>query len=254
MDVFVCLCRVLCCRSVADRVLKVLRSSAENSFNRLCFCLVCSDLLPPFFSCTCSELVPLLIFPLSCGPKNFLLSASMDQTVRLWHLSKNECLRKFEHLDIVSTVRFNPLDNTIFLSCAFNGTVHLWSILKNAYLSTVSAEDYVTCSAISHDGKLAMVGTVHGHVKLYSVHNEISGQWKLKEITQIDIRPERSKDVKTNAEEALVKNKSRKVTGIEISPSGKEVCDSTNHGKGTGKRRTSTAEQRVMESFGSDSF
>jgi WD40 repeat protein len=37
---------------------------------------------------------------------NFLLSASMDKTVRLWHISRKDCLSAFLHLDCAVAVAF----------------------------------------------------------------------------------------------------------------------------------------------------
>jgi WD40 repeat protein len=39
---------------------------------------------------------------------NFLLSASMDKTVRLWHVTKAKCLSLYQHSDFVTAVAFHP--------------------------------------------------------------------------------------------------------------------------------------------------
>lgn len=46
--------------------------------------------------------------PLTESQNNFLLSSSMDKTVRLWHVSRTECLCVFKHPDFVPTVQFHP--------------------------------------------------------------------------------------------------------------------------------------------------
>jgi hypothetical protein len=38
----------------------------------------------------------------------FLLSSSMDKTVRLWHISRDECLLCFMHEDFVTAIAFHP--------------------------------------------------------------------------------------------------------------------------------------------------
>ena len=51
----------------------------------------------------------------------FLLSSSMDKTVRLWHLSRLECLCFFRHVDFVSAIAFHPRDDRYFLSASLDG-------------------------------------------------------------------------------------------------------------------------------------
>jgi WD40 repeat protein len=51
-----------------------------------------------------------------CCAGGFLLSASLDKSVRLWHLSQPGCLRQFWHTDFVTSVQFHPLDAQRFVS------------------------------------------------------------------------------------------------------------------------------------------
>ena len=41
----------------------------------------------------------------------FILSSSMDKTVRLWHMSRKECLCIFHHIDFVTAIAFHPRDD-----------------------------------------------------------------------------------------------------------------------------------------------
>lgn len=51
----------------------------------------------------------------------FVLSSSMDKTVRLWHLSRSECLCFFRHIDFVSAIAFHPRDDRYFVSASLDG-------------------------------------------------------------------------------------------------------------------------------------
>lgn len=49
------------------------------------------------------------VLDLSWSPRNyFLLSSGMDRTVKLWHLTRAECLCCFQHVDIVTCISFMP--------------------------------------------------------------------------------------------------------------------------------------------------
>jgi WD40 repeat protein len=48
------------------------------------------------------------VIDLAWSKADFLLSASIDKTVRLWHVSRNQCLCLFQHPDVVTSVAFHP--------------------------------------------------------------------------------------------------------------------------------------------------
>ncbi len=49
-----------------------------------------------------------VVLDLSWSKNNFLLSSSMDKTVRLWHVTREECLCTFKHKDFVTSIAFHP--------------------------------------------------------------------------------------------------------------------------------------------------
>lgn len=61
----------------------------------------------------------------------FLLSSSMDKTVRLWHISRRECLCCFQHIDFVTAIAFHPRVSQVTLEFVSpqNLPVHLLLLL-----------------------------------------------------------------------------------------------------------------------------
>ncbi|CAH8508307.1 unnamed protein product [Schistosoma rodhaini] len=55
-------------------------------------------------------------------------ATSMDHQVRLWHISRRECLCVFSHNDTVPTIVFHPKDDRYFLSGSLDGKLRLWNI------------------------------------------------------------------------------------------------------------------------------
>ena len=67
----------------------------------------------------------------------FLLATGMDKQVRLWHISRRECLCIFSHNDTVPTVVFHPKVNTNF----FEVPIDAFPILYN-YIKLISTEQF----------------------------------------------------------------------------------------------------------------
>jgi WD40 repeat protein len=87
------------------------------------------------------------ITDLSWSKSNFLLSSSMDKTVRLWHASRNDCLQYFRHPDIVTCVEFHPLHDRFFVSGCFDRRLRVWDIIPTGNVREwVSANDTVSLS------------------------------------------------------------------------------------------------------------
>lgn len=137
------------------------------------------------------------ILDLAWSKNNFLLSASMDKTVKLWHLSRDECLCTFKHRDLVTKVSFHPTDDRFFLAGSLDMTLRLWSIPDKTVAYSVNLPDLVTAVAFTPDGKLAMAGLLNGLCVIYETEG-------LKFHSQIHAKSSRGKN-----------SKGSKITGIE---------------------------------------
>ncbi|TRX91249.1 hypothetical protein FHL15_007854 [Xylaria flabelliformis] len=137
------------------------------------------------------------ILDLSWSKNNFLLSSSMDKTVRLWHMSRRECLCTFKHKDFVASIAFHPRDDRFFLAGSLDSSLRLWSIPDKAVAYSSQLSDIITAVGFSPDGKTAIAGTFHGFCMFYETEG-------LKPLSQLHVRSSRGKNAKGS-----------KITGIQ---------------------------------------
>lgn len=102
------------------------------------------------------------ILDISWSKNNFLISSSMDKTVRLWHISRKECLCAFQHPDFVTSIAFHPKDDRYFLSGSLDSKLRLWSIPDKKVHCWTQLPELITSVAFTSDGKLACAGTFVG--------------------------------------------------------------------------------------------
>ncbi|KAH9886184.1 WD40-repeat-containing domain protein [Xylariomycetidae sp. FL2044] len=138
------------------------------------------------------------ILDLSWSKNNFLLSSSMDKTVRLWHVSREECLCTFKHKDFVTSIAFHPRDDRFFLAGSLDSSLRLWSIPDKTVAYSSQLSDLITAVAFSPDGKTAVAGCLNGVCMFYETEG-------LKYHTQIHVRSSRGKNAKGS-----------KITGIQM--------------------------------------
>ena len=152
------------------------------------------------------------VLSLSWSKNNFLLSSSTDKTVRLWHVSRNECLCAFKHGDFVTSVAFHPKDDRFFLAGSLDSKLRLWSIPDKSVAYSNQAPDMITSVAFTPDGKQAMAGTLGGFCLFYETEG-------LRYQTQLHVKSRTGKNAKGS-----------KITGIKamhIPPVGKSYSSSS---------------------------
>ncbi|GEQ68536.1 hypothetical protein JCM33374_g2204 [Metschnikowia sp. JCM 33374] len=101
---------------------------------------------------------------LDWSKNNFLLSGSMDKTVKLWNIERPECLDTFHHRDFVTALRFHPNDDRFFISGALDNHLRLWSVLERsvAYTNDLGDNALITALEFTPFGNYIMVGGFNG--------------------------------------------------------------------------------------------
>ena len=138
----------------------------------------------------------------------FILSSSIDGTVKLWNILSQECLVTFDHGDVVTCVKFNPNDSKLFISGCYDGRIRIWSLLaKKLMIWKEVSKNPVTAVCITNDGSVAIVGTLMGECCFYELSN-------LKYDTQISFSSQ-LKVMRSGTKSKLI----LKITSIESIPS-----------------------------------
>jgi len=128
---------------------------------------------------------------------NFLLSSSMDKTVRLWHISREDCLCAFKHTDFVTSIQFHPRDDRFFLAGSLDFKIRLWSIPDKSVVFWNKSTEMITAVAFTPDGKTSIAGCLSGLCLFYDTEG-------MKYQTQMQVKSAHGKN-----------SKGSKITGIQ---------------------------------------
>eukprot|EP01039_Chlorochromonas_danica_P006991 gene6991-7734_t len=108
------------------------------------------------------------VIDLSWSKSCFILSASVDKTIRLWHVSRNDCLQYFRHPDIVTAVEFHPLHDRYFISGCFDRKLRVWDIIPDGTVREwLQASDTITAVGFTPDGGTAVAGLIQGQISFF---------------------------------------------------------------------------------------
>ena len=106
------------------------------------------------------------VIDISWSKSHFILSASADHNVRLWHVTRGDCLQVFRHPDIATSIDFHPLHDRYFVSGCFDRRLRIWDIISNARTKEwVSLSETVSKSSSS-------LGTMFRQNKISKTQNK----------------------------------------------------------------------------------
>lgn len=88
------------------------------------------------------------VVDVSWSKSHFILSASTDKTVCLWHVSRADCLQYFPHPDIITSVEFHPAHDRYYVSGCFDRKIRVWDIIPDG----VVLEWTQTTDTVRNDG------------------------------------------------------------------------------------------------------
>ncbi|XP_052187877.1 uncharacterized protein LOC127798384 [Diospyros lotus] len=107
------------------------------------------------------------ILEVSWSTNNYLLSSSVDKTVRLWQVGCEHCLKVFSHSNYVTSVQFNPVNNDQFISGSIDGKVRIWEIAGCQVIDWIELRDIVTAVCYRPGGQGVVVGSMAGTCWFY---------------------------------------------------------------------------------------
>uniref|UniRef100_A0A0D9W7F3 Uncharacterized protein n=1 Tax=Leersia perrieri TaxID=77586 RepID=A0A0D9W7F3_9ORYZ len=141
------------------------------------------------------------VLDLCWSKSQYLLSSSMDKTVRLWHMSSTSCLKIFSHSDYVTCIQFNPVDDNYFISGSLDEKVRIWSIPRREIVDWNDLHEMVTAACYTPDGQRALIGSHKGSCHIYDTSDN-----KLLQKKQIDLQNKKKK------------SNQKKITGFQFLP------------------------------------
>ncbi|KAL7230047.1 hypothetical protein ACSBR2_008565 [Camellia fascicularis] len=112
------------------------------------------------------------ILDLSWSENNFLLSSSVDTTVRLWQVGCGDCIKVFQHNNYVTCVQFNPLNSNHFISGSIDGKVRIWEVTGCQVVDWTDVKDIVTAVCYRPDGQGVVVGFMTGTCRFYDISDD----------------------------------------------------------------------------------
>ncbi|TIB74102.1 WD40 repeat-like protein [Wallemia mellicola] len=152
---------------------------------------------------------------LDWSKNNFLITASLDKTVKLWHPDRNTALATFRHSDIVTSTKFHPKDDRYFLSASLDATVRLWLIPKKVAVFSTRLSELITACAFNKSGKYILTGGLTGQFDVFTYTNKGLDH---KKTIQLYHHSHQQNSHHNDCHASRKTASSKKIVGIEVVP------------------------------------
>lgn len=140
------------------------------------------------------------ILDLSWSKHNYLLSSSVDKSVRLWRVGFQKCLQVFSHSNYVTCIEFNPVDDNYFISGSIDGKIRIWEITGGQVVDWADVRDIISAVCYRPSGQGVVVGCITGVCRFYEISDD---QFQLEAQISLDSKK---------------KTPSKRITGFQFLP------------------------------------
>jgi WD40 repeat protein len=98
----------------------------------------------------------------------FIVSASMDKTIKIWDFNTGKCLKTLEgHTSAVESIAISCCDEYI-VSGSWDKTIKIWDVKTGKCLKTLKGHnDYILSIAISNEDEFIISGSRDGTIKIW---------------------------------------------------------------------------------------
>lgn len=123
------------------------------------------------------------VLDLQFSQTQFLASASMDRTIRLWHPHTAHCVRVLTHPDMVTAVSFHPQDDDLVLSGGCDGQTRIWRLSDETVCGVADAGAVISAATFTSPCH-ACIGTYDGRVLVADIPSSVDAVRTLPEGNQ----------------------------------------------------------------------
>jgi len=102
---------------------------------------------------------------------DYLLSCSIDKTLRVWEIKSKRCIRSIDTSSAVFCCCFHPVNNNILAAATASSTIEFFNFSTGKEMSTIRIDAPAKCISFSTDGLWLYSGCADGKVRWFKCTN-----------------------------------------------------------------------------------